>query len=175
MIFGQYKHRCNTLPAKDLSRISQIFTSDSEYVVMSPSKIPDETKDKSKIATIAESLYMPMSSVISLKNKIENCYMIMNGKKQIFLLIRSKHICYIITLNYEIAQYLISTMLSRQDCVNNEIDEIGENYRCTCCTSKCLASCLLLLLLLLRINALFARARGTNFDCLWLFKIITFS
>jgi hypothetical protein len=81
MIFGQYKHRCNTLPAKDLSRISQIFTSDSEYVVMSPSKIPDETKDKSKIATIAESLYMPMSSVISLKKKIENCYMIMNGKK----------------------------------------------------------------------------------------------
>ncbi|XP_008195061.1 uncharacterized LOC100141786 isoform X1 [Tribolium castaneum] len=77
----QYKHRCNTLPAKDLSKISQIFTSDSEYVVMSPSKLPDKTKEKSKISTIAESLYMPMSPVISLKNKIENCYMIMNGKK----------------------------------------------------------------------------------------------
>lgn len=74
---GQYKHRCNTLPAKDLSKISQIFTAESEYVVMSPSKTPDKTKEKSKIATIAESLYMPMSPVISLKNKIENCYMIM--------------------------------------------------------------------------------------------------
>ncbi|RZC37907.1 uncharacterized protein BDFB_005810, partial [Asbolus verrucosus] len=78
---SHYKHRCNTLPAKDLSRISQIFTAESDYVVMSPVKNLEKAKDKSKMSTITENLYMPMSPVINLKNKIENCYMIMNGKK----------------------------------------------------------------------------------------------
>lgn len=76
-----FKQRCNTLPAKDLSRISQIFTSESDYVVMSPSKVVDKVRKQS----ITESLYMPMSPVINLKNKIvesvESCYMSMNGKK----------------------------------------------------------------------------------------------
>lgn len=66
-----YKHRCNTLPAKDLQRISQIFTSDSDYMVMSPSKK----------AIDVESTYVQMSPRARLKAQVENCYMIMTGKK----------------------------------------------------------------------------------------------
>lgn len=71
-----FKQRCNTLPAKDLSRISQIFTSESDYMIMSPSKIVD------KKAVLAENLYMPMSPIMNnIKTKIESCYMVMSGKK----------------------------------------------------------------------------------------------
>ncbi|KAI4467383.1 olfactomedin-related [Holotrichia oblita] len=69
-----YKHRCNTLPAKDLARISQIFTSESEYMIMTPTKQHILTE---KI----ENHYMPMSPITNFKNKIENCYMAMSGKK----------------------------------------------------------------------------------------------
>lgn len=69
-----YKHRCNTLPAKDLARISQIFTSESEYMIMTPTKTHILTE---KI----ENHYMPMSPITNFKNKIENCYMAMSGKK----------------------------------------------------------------------------------------------
>ncbi|CAG9765710.1 unnamed protein product [Ceutorhynchus assimilis] len=76
------KQRCNTLPAKDLAKISQIFNSnpqsavESDYVVMSPNKTLERTK---KILT--ENFYVPMSSpVIQLKNKIvEGVYMSMSG------------------------------------------------------------------------------------------------
>ncbi|XP_022908243.1 uncharacterized protein [Onthophagus taurus] len=68
-----YKHRCNTLPAKDLARISQIFTNESEYMVMSP--------NKGKITEKIECHYVPMSPIVNLKTKIESCYMVMNGKK----------------------------------------------------------------------------------------------
>lgn len=71
-----FKQRCNTLPAKDLSRISQIFTSESDYMVMSPSK------NTEKKCNVAENLYMPMSPIMTnIKSKIENCYMVMSGKK----------------------------------------------------------------------------------------------
>lgn len=71
-----FKQRCNTLPAKDLSRISQIFTSESDYMVMSPSKTVEK-----KIG-LTENLYMPMSPIMNnIKTKIENCYMVMSGKK----------------------------------------------------------------------------------------------
>ncbi|XP_050305419.1 uncharacterized protein LOC126742696 [Anthonomus grandis grandis] len=84
------KPRCLTLPAKDLSKISQMFNSghktcrygaESEYVVMNtPTKTADATKK-----TVSESIYVPMTSpVIQLKNKIiEGVYMSMtgNGKK----------------------------------------------------------------------------------------------
>lgn len=74
-----FKQRCNTLPAKDLSRISQIFTSsDSDYMIMSPCK----SNPVDKKAVIGENLYMPMSPIVNnLKSKIENCYMVMSGKK----------------------------------------------------------------------------------------------
>lgn len=76
--FTPFKQRCNTLPAKDLARISQIFTSESEYMVMSPRKIVDKSSDK--IFT-SESIYMPMSPLVSnIKTKIESCYMVMSGK-----------------------------------------------------------------------------------------------
>ncbi|XP_019755911.2 uncharacterized protein LOC109534625 isoform X1 [Dendroctonus ponderosae] len=80
--------RCNTLPAKDLSKFSQLFNfmpqsqnqTDSEYMVMSPNK----NLEKAKII-MSENFYMPMSSpVIHLKNKIvESVYTSMtgNGKK----------------------------------------------------------------------------------------------
>lgn len=71
-----FKQRCNTLPAKDLSRISQIFTSESDYMVMSP------TKNIEKKTVLTENLYMPMSPIMNnIKTKIESCYMVMNGKK----------------------------------------------------------------------------------------------
>lgn len=69
-----YKHRCNTLPAKDLARISQIFTSESEYMIMTPSKTHI-------MAEKIESHYMPMSPITNFRNKIENCYMAMTSKK----------------------------------------------------------------------------------------------
>ncbi|XP_018578635.1 uncharacterized protein LOC108916816 [Anoplophora glabripennis] len=78
VIFSPFKHRCNTLPAKDLSKISQIFNADSEYVVMSPSK----TLEKPRKQSITENMYMPMSPVINLKNKlVESYYISMNGKR----------------------------------------------------------------------------------------------
>lgn len=71
--YTPFKQRCNTLPAKDLARISQIFTSDSDYMVMTPKK---------KNTTMAESIYLPMSPIVNnIKAKIENCYMAMSGKK----------------------------------------------------------------------------------------------
>ncbi|CAH0551732.1 unnamed protein product [Brassicogethes aeneus] len=74
-----FKQRCNTLPAKDLARMSQIFTAESDYVIMSPSK----TLEKPRKPSISESLYMPMSPVIQLKNKIvESYYMSMTGGKK---------------------------------------------------------------------------------------------
>ncbi|GJQ78495.1 hypothetical protein Trydic_g11611 [Trypoxylus dichotomus] len=73
-ILTPYKHRCNTLPAKDLTRISQIFTSESEYMVMTPSKTH-------LLLETTENHYMPMSPMVNFKNKIENCYMAMSGKK----------------------------------------------------------------------------------------------
>ncbi|KAJ8972245.1 hypothetical protein NQ317_011070 [Molorchus minor] len=56
-VFLLHKHRCNTLPAKDLSKLSQIFTGESDYVVMNPSKklvIPRKP--------ISESFYVPICS-----------------------------------------------------------------------------------------------------------------
>lgn len=75
-ILAPYKQRCNTLPAKDLSRVSQTFTPESEYVIMTPTK----SLNKPKNAAL-EGLYMPMSPVTNLKNKLENCYMAMSGRK----------------------------------------------------------------------------------------------
>lgn len=76
-ILSPYKQRCNTLPARDLSRISQIFTSESEYVVMSPTK-----KNKSKCSSASEGVYMSMTApVVNIKTTLETCYMVMNGKK----------------------------------------------------------------------------------------------
>ncbi|KAF5272542.1 hypothetical protein FQA39_LY07866 [Lamprigera yunnana] len=69
------KYRSLTLPAKDLRRLSQTFSADSEYVVMTP-----KIKKKSK-SNINESVYVPMSPIISLKTKLENCYMVMSRKK----------------------------------------------------------------------------------------------
>ncbi|KAL1513867.1 hypothetical protein ABEB36_003209 [Hypothenemus hampei] len=74
--------RCNTLPAKDLSKISQIFNfvpgqkSENEYVVMSPNRTIEKTK---KI--LSENFYVPMSSpVIQLKGKImDGVYINMNA------------------------------------------------------------------------------------------------
>lgn len=75
-IISPYKQRCNTLPARDMTRISQIFTSESEYVAMTPTKI-----NKSKCST-SESVYMSMTSpIVNIKAKLETCYMVMNGKK----------------------------------------------------------------------------------------------
>ncbi|KAJ8963288.1 hypothetical protein NQ318_018755 [Aromia moschata] len=77
-IFLPFKQRCNTMPAKDLSKLSQIFTTDSEYVVMSPSK----TLLAPKKASLLESFYVPMSPVINLKNKlVEGYYMTMTAKR----------------------------------------------------------------------------------------------
>lgn len=76
-ILSPYKQRCNTLPARDLSRMSQIFTSDAEYVVMTPTKNKNNTKN----TVTDEGLYMQMSPVMNLKTKIENYYMAMSGKK----------------------------------------------------------------------------------------------
>lgn len=59
-----YKQRCNTLPAKDLQRMSQIFTSDEEYMVMSPTK---KTMD-------AMETYIPMTKIAT---NLESCYMVM--------------------------------------------------------------------------------------------------
>ncbi|XP_019868524.2 uncharacterized protein LOC109597311 [Aethina tumida] len=74
-----FKHRCNTLPAKDLARMSQIFTAESDYVPMSPGRLADKPRKPS----ITESLYMPMSPVINLKNRIvESYYMSMTGSKK---------------------------------------------------------------------------------------------
>ncbi|KAJ8934482.1 hypothetical protein NQ314_013357 [Rhamnusium bicolor] len=56
-IFSPFKPRSHTLPAKDLSKLSQIFTAESDYVVMSPSK----TLERPRKPSITESLYMPMS------------------------------------------------------------------------------------------------------------------
>lgn len=68
-----YKQRCSTLPASDLTKLSQMFTSDSDYVVMSPNK-----NVTSKIST--EGVYMPMSPVTNLKVKFES-YISFNAKK----------------------------------------------------------------------------------------------
>lgn len=61
------KQRANTMPAQDLSRISKIFTAESDYVVMSPSKRWDSTKKPA-----AENFYMPMLPRQYLKPKTEN-------------------------------------------------------------------------------------------------------
>ncbi|KAJ8924220.1 hypothetical protein NQ315_007011 [Exocentrus adspersus] len=75
-IFSPFKSRCSTLPSKDFSKMSQIFNADSEYVVMSPRKSLD------KPVSTVESLYVPMSPVTNLKNKlVENFYISMNGKR----------------------------------------------------------------------------------------------
>ncbi|KAK4884327.1 hypothetical protein RN001_000598 [Aquatica leii] len=69
------KFRSHTLPAKDLRRLSQTFSSDSDYMVMTP-------KNKKKCKNnMSESVYVPMSPITSLKTKLENCYMVMSGKK----------------------------------------------------------------------------------------------
>ncbi|KAF5280327.1 hypothetical protein FQR65_LT03136 [Abscondita terminalis] len=68
------KYRSHTLPAKDLRRLSQTFSSDSDYMVMTP-------KNKKKSKNMSESVYVPMSPIVSLKTKLENCYMVMSGKK----------------------------------------------------------------------------------------------
>ncbi|KAK5648962.1 hypothetical protein RI129_003854 [Pyrocoelia pectoralis] len=70
------KYRSRTLPAKDLRRLSQTFSCDSDYMVMTP-----KNKKKAKDSVIAESVYVPMSPIASLKTKLENCYMVMSGKK----------------------------------------------------------------------------------------------
>nr|CAI5866207.1 unnamed protein product [Callosobruchus analis] len=66
--------RCNTLPAKDLSKISRLFTSaaESEYVVMSPGKTKDVSPKRKEEETeaIVESFYMPMSPVVHSKDNV---------------------------------------------------------------------------------------------------------
>lgn len=74
-MLSPYKQRCNTLPARDFSRISQIFSSEPEYMVMTP------TKSNNVKTTTTEEVYMSMSSVVRLKTTLETCYMAMNGKK----------------------------------------------------------------------------------------------
>ncbi|VEN62640.1 unnamed protein product [Callosobruchus maculatus] len=68
------KPRCNTMPAKDLSKISRLFTSaESEYVVMSPGKTKDaspKTKQEDNDDAIVESFYMPMSPVAHSKDNV---------------------------------------------------------------------------------------------------------
>nr|CAH7736996.1 unnamed protein product [Callosobruchus chinensis] len=69
----QCKPRCNTLPAKDLSKISRLFTSaESEYVVMSPGKTKDASpkKQDEDAEAIVESFYMPMSPVVQPKDNV---------------------------------------------------------------------------------------------------------
>ncbi|KAF2900289.1 hypothetical protein ILUMI_05899 [Ignelater luminosus] len=80
-IRNTYKYRSSTLPSKDLRRLSQTFTTDSDYMVM---MMPKNKKDKAKTKTplVPESLYVPMSPIVNnIKTKIESCYMVMSGKK----------------------------------------------------------------------------------------------
>lgn len=70
------KYRSHTLPAKDLRRLSQTFSCDSDYMVMTP-----KNKKKAKDSIVVESVYVPMSPIAALKTKLENCYMVMSGKK----------------------------------------------------------------------------------------------
>lgn len=72
-----YKQRCSTLPAKDLSRISQTFTSDCEYIVMSR-KLNEETK-----TCESEGVYLPMSQIVSNIESVENPYIVMSGRNNI--------------------------------------------------------------------------------------------
>ncbi|XP_028142156.1 uncharacterized protein LOC114336048 isoform X1 [Diabrotica virgifera virgifera] len=61
------KPRANTMPAQDLSKISKIFTAESDYVVMSPSKTQDTAKKPE-----VENFYMPMLPLKYLKFKTDN-------------------------------------------------------------------------------------------------------
>ncbi|XP_074042460.1 uncharacterized protein isoform X2 [Leptinotarsa decemlineata] len=47
-------YRCSTLPAKDLSKLSRLFMTESDYEIMSPSKT-------FRRLSVAESIYLPMS------------------------------------------------------------------------------------------------------------------
>lgn len=71
-----YKCRSSTLPTKDLRRLSQTLVSDSEYVIMTP-----KNKKKAKNPITSENMYVPMSPIVNLKTKLENCYMVMSGKR----------------------------------------------------------------------------------------------
>ncbi|CAH1968033.1 unnamed protein product [Acanthoscelides obtectus] len=62
------KARCNTLPAKDLSKISRLFTAaESEYVVMSPGKNKETPNKKQESEAVVENFYMPMSPMAHSK------------------------------------------------------------------------------------------------------------
>ncbi|CAG9864138.1 unnamed protein product [Phyllotreta striolata] len=61
------KPRCNTMPAQDLSRISKIFTSESDYEVMSPSKTLEVAKKP-----CVEDFYVPMMPLKYLKLKTDS-------------------------------------------------------------------------------------------------------
>ncbi|XP_030759477.1 uncharacterized protein LOC115884897 [Sitophilus oryzae] len=74
------KQRCNTLPARDLSKMSQLFggrsgdrdSPESEYVVMSPGKPRQESP---------ENIYIPMGGPETTVIK-ENVYVMMTGTKE---------------------------------------------------------------------------------------------
>ncbi|XP_060523421.1 uncharacterized protein LOC132700259 [Cylas formicarius] len=61
--WAEFKTRCNTLPAKDLLKVSQRFMADSEYVVMSPAR------------SVVEGVYVPMFKA----NAVESYYISMGG------------------------------------------------------------------------------------------------
>ncbi|KAG5877671.1 hypothetical protein JTB14_013916 [Gonioctena quinquepunctata] len=58
--FFHIKYRCNTMPAKDLSKLSRIFTTESDYEIMSPIKT-------FRRLSAVESIYLPMSPGIPSK------------------------------------------------------------------------------------------------------------
>lgn len=78
------KPRSNTMPAQDLSRISKIFTSDSDYEVMSPSKSASAEKPKK---SLVENFYMPMLPLKYLKLKTETSVTVDIKKTWIFMTI----------------------------------------------------------------------------------------